>query len=244
MGKTCSVESCAKPAAARGWCSKHYTRWRRYGAAVYRISGEVVNGCRICPGCKLDKPLDQYGNATGRCRSCLAASQRVRRLSVVRVPLPEIHCIVCSERFTPTTSETYCCSSGCSSRRKKSLDSYYQKVDNRADSRRKWESGHPESRVEREGRRRARKRASQVVRVSGPDIARRMSYFGNRCWMCRGPFECIDHVKPLSKGGPHMLANLRPACAKCNVAKSDKWLGAAGLGDFITALDRMEVPSE
>jgi hypothetical protein len=28
---TCSIESCAKPKACRGWCWTHYDRWRRHG---------------------------------------------------------------------------------------------------------------------------------------------------------------------------------------------------------------------
>jgi hypothetical protein len=27
----CSVPDCQNPAHARGWCRKHYARWRRYG---------------------------------------------------------------------------------------------------------------------------------------------------------------------------------------------------------------------
>lgn len=29
--RTCSIEGCENPLWARGWCSKHYTRWRRHG---------------------------------------------------------------------------------------------------------------------------------------------------------------------------------------------------------------------
>ena len=29
--KTCSIEGCAKPARTRGWCTMHYTRWKRHG---------------------------------------------------------------------------------------------------------------------------------------------------------------------------------------------------------------------
>lgn len=29
--KKCSILQCDKPAASRGWCQKHYTRWRRRG---------------------------------------------------------------------------------------------------------------------------------------------------------------------------------------------------------------------
>ena len=28
----CSVDGCSKSVFGRGWCSMHYTRWRRYGA--------------------------------------------------------------------------------------------------------------------------------------------------------------------------------------------------------------------
>ena len=32
---TCSVEGCDRPAGTRGWCNKHYTRWRRHGDPVH-----------------------------------------------------------------------------------------------------------------------------------------------------------------------------------------------------------------
>lgn len=28
---TCSIEGCSKEHLARGWCSKHYKKWRKYG---------------------------------------------------------------------------------------------------------------------------------------------------------------------------------------------------------------------
>ncbi len=54
-------------------------------------------------------------------------------------------------------------------------------------------------------------------------IRQKMAYWGNRCWVCGGPEEHVDHVKPIAKGGPHMLCNLRPICASCNVRKSARW---------------------
>jgi 5-methylcytosine-specific restriction endonuclease McrA len=39
--------------------------------------------------------------------------------------------------------------------------------------------------------------------------------------MSEGP-EHIDHYYPLSKGGPHERANLRPSCAHCNLSKHAK----------------------
>lgn len=66
-------------------------------------------------------------------------------------------------------------------------------------------------------------RAATVAPFTREQLAARMAYFGNRCWICAGPFEQVDHVKPLAKGGPHMLANLRPSCAPCNNRKRARW---------------------
>lgn len=87
----------------------------------------------------------------------------------------------------------------------------------------RWRELHPEKWLEVQRRRRARVREATVVKFSSSDLSLRMSYFGNKCWMCSGPFEHIDHVKPISKGGSHMLSNLRPACRGCNSSKSAKW---------------------
>lgn len=77
---------------------------------------------------------------------------------------------------------------------------------------------------------RARLAAQRAVRLSVPQVpftaeqwAAKCRYWGDRCWMCRGPVESMDHVKPVSLGGPHMLANLRPACRSCNSSKGASW---------------------
>ena len=45
--------------------------------------------------------------------------------------------------------------------------------------------------------------------------------YGNHCVYCDvGEFEELDHATPVCKGGTHSLGNVRPACAKCNQAKS------------------------
>lgn len=73
-------------------------------------------------------------------------------------------------------------------------------------------------------RRRAAARATAVASISVEDIQAKVSYYGGKCWICRtAEFEHIDHVKPLSKGGAHVLANLRPACAPCNLSKFNRW---------------------
>lgn len=82
---------------------------------------------------------------------------------------------------------------------------------------------HPEEKRAEEARRRARKKQAQVVAFAPAQLEARLSVFGHRCWMCGAEGTTVDHVKPLSKGGAHMLCNLRPACRPCNSAKSDTW---------------------
>jgi 5-methylcytosine-specific restriction endonuclease McrA len=48
---------------------------------------------------------------------------------------------------------------------------------------------------------------------------------GRRCVYCAAPldfaFATLDHVHPLSHGGPHTLGNLVVACGRCNRLKGD-----------------------
>src|SRR5699024_1456731 len=72
---------------------------------------------------------------------------------------------------------------------------------------------------ERARRRYALKRESTTVPFTQVELDQRLSMSRGRCWICKkrvdGDYH-VDHVKPLNKGGPHMLANLRLACAPCN----------------------------
>lgn len=78
---------------------------------------------------------------------------------------------------------------------------------------------HPEVIRAKQARRRARKAAVRVERITAKQIDARMSVFGYQCAYCGGPFDEIEHVKALARGGPHILANLRPSCAPCNNQK-------------------------
>jgi hypothetical protein len=68
-----------------------------------------------------------------------------------------------------------------------------------------------------------RRRACTQATFTVEELDQRMSVFGYRCWICRGPFEQVDHVKPLAAGGTHILANLRPSCKPCNLRKNGVW---------------------
>lgn len=72
-------------------------------------------------------------------------------------------------------------------------------------------------------RRYATRKGAVAIKFSKAQLEQRMAFYGNRCWVCRGPREAVDHVKPLTKGGAHMLCNLRPICWSCNSRKGNAW---------------------
>jgi len=81
-----------------------------------------------------------------------------------------------------------------------------------------------------------RRRAFSTRPFTIEQLDARAAYFGYRCWVCGIEFTEWDHVKPVSKGGPHMLANLRPICTHHNRRKSARWPGAAGLDELVQQL--------
>lgn len=54
MGKrTCSIDGCGKPHAARGWCYSHWERWKRHGDP---LAGKRINKGKRCSVDECDRP--------------------------------------------------------------------------------------------------------------------------------------------------------------------------------------------
>lgn len=90
---------------------------------------------------------------------------------------------------------------------------------------REWHRKNPEYKRQSEARRRAVKHATRVTTYHLPVelLHAKVAYWGDRCWVCRGVWTEYDHHKPLSKGGCHLVANIRPICRSCNASKKDRW---------------------
>lgn len=95
------------------------------------------------------------------------------------------------------------------------------------DYKKAWDAANPERakaiRARKNNQRRVRENNAPKIPFTSMQLADRMRYWGNRCWMCHGAFDAIDHVKPLTKGGYEALSNLRPICIRCNGHKADRW---------------------
>jgi 5-methylcytosine-specific restriction endonuclease McrA/endogenous inhibitor of DNA gyrase (YacG/DUF329 family) len=88
----------------------------------------------------------------------------------------------------------------------------------------KWAKANPDRILEYQRHRRAKKKSRSAAPITSELLAGKLAYWGWACWLCggEGP-QAWDHVKPLSKGGAHVLANLRPAHLDCNSMKGSRW---------------------
>jgi 5-methylcytosine-specific restriction endonuclease McrA len=82
-------------------------------------------------------------------------------------------------------------------------------------------------RLEPRGARKSRERLIREAAAPGvctaEQRAARWAYYGGKCWMCGDPAVCMDHVKPLSRGGGNWPSNQRPSCWACNGLKAARW---------------------
>jgi 5-methylcytosine-specific restriction endonuclease McrA len=75
---------------------------------------------------------------------------------------------------------------------------------------------------QRNSERKAKNRGNHTVRLNSNATAERFAHFDNSCAYCGDTTNLIvEHFIPRSKGGPHALGNLLPACQPCNVSKRD-----------------------
>jgi 5-methylcytosine-specific restriction endonuclease McrA len=76
---------------------------------------------------------------------------------------------------------------------------------------------------EKTKRRKIKARGQTPVQIPVNAIRRRFNEFGNCCAYCGtgGEME-MEHIVPISKGGPHDIANIVPACTACNASKRSR----------------------
>ena len=71
-------------------------------------------------------------------------------------------------------------------------------------------------------RRKALIRQLTAIQLSGRQVDGRFAQFGHCCAYCGKAGDLhIEHVVPISKGGPHSIGNIIPACRDCNFSKRD-----------------------
>lgn len=77
--------------------------------------------------------------------------------------------------------------------------------------------------LDRASRAAIRRAAVALPGVTDRDWGRLVARYGGFCAYCQEvPWQHIEHVVPLSRGGLHSIGNVLPACARCNCSKGNK----------------------
>lgn len=213
----CSVDGCSTKIHAKGMCQAHYRRMRKHGTVNESkpVLTKIRDGYSWCEACRTLKPLSDFPKASDRHRGVAS------------------YCRACTSSLRSTRYRA-----SLNAQKRKWMESNPGKS---TEYSRRYAQAHPEKRRELRARlkannpemyaaiaktgennRRARER-NAPGKASTAQILARWEYYGGMCWMCGAPAEHIDHVKPLAKGGSNWPANLRPACAPCNLSKRDSW---------------------
>lgn len=247
----CAIEGCAKRVVSRGWCSMHYARWRLNGTTdpKFRECKNCGESFQTGPGayvyCGDDcakMALDSKSCAAAGCdkksygsRYCPMHQKRLESWGSLE-DRPPIPCGYCGNPFVPHKNFMRLCSDPCRVANKEEYaKEYFARPDIKARAAQRGRISRAEHGAEIRRRKREqydryrgfianhRRRCPDGAVIDPDDLKARMSMFGHSCWMCGCEEEAIDHVKPLSAGGQHILSNLRPICAPCNHKKHASW---------------------
>lgn len=240
--RTCSIDGCEAMHRARGWCSKHYQRWKAFGdPTIERKPRTTPNkGCSI-EGC----------TGLHRCRGlCNAHYTRLRKYGdplAEAAPKPTRLCNkancgdshyargLCRIHYRDEHLKIYG-----EKKRAQQRDYYRRNRKARLEYARKWRAENPDKiKAQNDAWSRSpRGRARALIR----DHSRHAAYYrapgsiptyedyirllkATECNYCSRPISlatlAIDHVVPWSRGGSASIGNLVACCRPCNQSKSD-----------------------
>lgn len=154
--------------------------------------------------------------------ACAGEHSRISRRRTT--DLPAKTCPECREQFNPATwSRQVYCTVRC---RRSACLRRILKDPRRAAARKALWRTYSKSEAYRLGQKnhKARRRTAERKgdNISLADWKALVARFDGKCAYCRQELPLtMDHVKPLIKGGEHVLSNIVPACAKCNATKRE-----------------------
>ena len=70
----CVIDGCDKPVFGHGWCSKHYTRWRRHGDPTKKHRTRTEEFWRRVDPVDEPNPRPTRKSPERRCRACSRAA--------------------------------------------------------------------------------------------------------------------------------------------------------------------------
>lgn len=180
------------------------------------IKGKVGRKLIVCVNCGENK--EQH--AFGLCKTCYNQHYRKTHRAQIRIQkhqYREEHIDYIRKRDARYYQENL------DYMRKRNARYYQNNQEGRKEYIHCWLKNNPDKDRIYGFRRRARKMDAEGF-ASVEQILGRVEYYGSLCYLCGKPYEAIDHVIPLSKGGSNWPANQRPICISCNSRKGTRLL--------------------
>lgn len=187
----------------------------------------MIEQLKRCGRCKSYKSVSDFtthrrtkDGLNYACRSCTRKSRKISRLG--RLDQEKEYAQKNKERLSAQKRQRRATPRG-DRERVANLKYYHDNKKKCSDWHKQWCRANKAANRRYVHLRRARLQHVQVIDFTSELLAERWRYYGNKCWICRQPATETDHVKPISKGGAHMLCNFRPICKPCNGSKHDRW---------------------
>lgn len=188
----------------------------------------MKNLLKRCGACKEYKPITSFTKhqrtKDGLNYACCVCSRRSRAISYIKNIEREKAYNAANRDHINAVRQKWRAKDDVREREKaaRHLD-YYSNKEKWSERHKQWCRQNKAANRRHANLRRARLQQVQVIDFTPELLAERWKYYGNKCWICRRPATETDHVKPVSKGGAHMLCNFRPICKSCNCSKHDRW---------------------
>jgi|ERR1700722_218151 len=207
-------EPCPEPAKARGLCHKHYMRLKTHGTVAKKVPPvkPIVRGfvCAVC-GCSFQRKT-KPGRPPTVCSDDCKAERSRRQAKEWRKENPQ--------RFSEQPSRQ-------PDAKKEYFRTWYEANKEQTIKRSiEYQRRNAKDKAARDSKYRALKRGSVgAEKFTLDEIFERDN---QTCYLCGKAVTrrdaTMDHVIPITKGGPHTRANVKLAHRGCNARKSDRIL--------------------
>lgn len=220
--QVCALDECTSPSEARGYCNKHYLRYRKYGDPNYSTKAPAVpavvldDGSIVCKACGEAKPPTEY-HRDSKAKSGYRAT-----------------CKPCRSAYMAKQYETHRDRIVEYARERRASETEHMRALEAARYQRHREQRIALATTHAHTR---RARLKQLPNEPGITTTALRAIHGDSCYYCHIPMSftptprgqginpsraTIEHLIPISKGGGHTMDNTVLACHACNVSKNAK----------------------
>lgn len=216
----CSVDGCEHPCIARGWCVKHYHRWLKHGDVT-----AVAKSGR--PGGTPKEPRELAFVCDVCGREFLRERKPGRPLTVCSPECGAERARRSAKKWAQANPERLASQASREPSAKHAYNAAYYEANRDREIQRSLAYARGAGKTAKQARDSARfalsRGAPEAERFTLDEIFKRD---GGWCYLCEQDVDrkdaTMDHVIPVTKGGPHTRANVKLAHRSCNTRKGNR----------------------